>query len=80
MKKATDVITGIAAASQEQATGIEQVDQAVTRMDQATQKNTAIIEEAAASAADMNRQAPSLIDLVGFFRLAGQGPALRTVR
>ncbi len=46
----------ITAASQEQATGIEQVNQAVTQMDQVTQQNAALVEEAAAAAQSMQQQ------------------------
>ena len=50
VKRVTDIIGEIAAASHEQTAGIEQINQAVTQMDQVTQQNAALVEEAAAAA------------------------------
>ena len=55
MKRVTDIMAEIAAASQEQTSGIEQVNQAITQMDQTTQQNAALVEEAAAAADSMQR-------------------------
>jgi methyl-accepting chemotaxis protein len=66
----TDIIAEIAAASREQATGLEQVNMAVAQMDQATQRNAALVEETTASAQALAQQARELADLVGFFKKA----------
>jgi uncharacterized phage infection (PIP) family protein YhgE len=68
----TDIMSEITAASQEQSAGIEQVNQAVTQMDQTTQQNAALVEEAAAAAESMKEQAGSLSNAVAVFRLAQQ--------
>ena len=74
VKKVSDIVGEINAASDEQATGIEQINQAVTQMDKSTQQNAAMVEEAAAAAESMNEQARSLTELVSFFRVGDQGP------
>ena len=66
------LIEAIAAASAEQASGIGQVGHAVAQLDQVTQQNAALVEESAAAAASLQRQADRLAELVGRFRLAGQ--------
>ncbi|RST45544.1 HAMP domain-containing protein [Variovorax sp. DXTD-1] len=71
VRRVTDIMGEIAAASQEQTTGIEQINQAITQMDQVTQQNAALVEEAAAAAASLQDQAGSLSQLVGVFRLDG---------
>jgi methyl-accepting chemotaxis protein len=70
VKRVTGIIGEIAAASAEQTTGIEQVNQAIAAMDQATQQNAALVEEAAAAAASMREQAGSLSRVIGAFVLA----------
>ena len=59
----------ISAASQEQSAGIDQVNQAIGQMDQVTQQNAALVEEAAAAAAAMQDQAEALAREVGAFKL-----------
>ena len=61
----------ISAASVEQSSGIDQVNGAVTQMDEATQQNAALVEEAAAAAESLVEQAMSLMDTVNNFRLNG---------
>jgi methyl-accepting chemotaxis protein len=61
-------------ASDDQRDGLEQINLAVTQMDQVTQENAAMVEEAAAAAASMQEQAARLSTLVGVFNL-GQGTA-----
>lgn len=68
VKQVTDIVSDIAAASQEQSSGIEQVNQAVMQMDQMTQQNAALVEEASAASATMGDQADKLRKLVGFFK------------
>jgi len=62
-------MAGIATASQEQGLGIEQVNQAIARMDHVTQQNAALVEQSAAAALDMKQQAVTLAQLVDSFRL-----------
>jgi hypothetical protein len=59
----------IAAASSEQSSGIEQVNIAVTQMDEMTQQNAALVEEAAAAAESLQEQAGKLADAVSVFNL-----------
>lgn len=70
IKRVTDIMTEIAAASQEQGTGIEQVNQAIGQMDQVTQQNAALVEEAAAAAASLQDQAATLSQVVSVFRIS----------
>jgi len=63
------LIQDIASANQEQAAGIDQVNLAVTHMDQATQQNAALVEEAASAAESLRSQAARLEELVGVFRV-----------
>jgi len=71
----TDIMSGIAEASQEQSAGIEQVNQAVGQMDEITQQNAALVEQAAAASESLQQQAIKLSQLVGSFKLVqgGQG-------
>ena len=64
------VIGGVSATAQGQATGIAEVNQAVTQLDQITQQNAALVEEAAAAAQSLMDQAAGLARAVGSFRLA----------
>jgi methyl-accepting chemotaxis protein len=74
VKRVTDIVGEIAAASGEQSTGIEQVNTAMTQMDQVTQSNSAQTEELSATAQALSEQAAHLMDLVGTFTLSqGQG-------
>jgi uncharacterized phage infection (PIP) family protein YhgE len=59
----------IAAASQQQTAGIEQINQAITQMDQVTQQNAALVEEAAAASEAMQEQAGNLARMVSVFKL-----------
>ena len=70
VKKVTDIVSEIAAASREQATGLEQVNTAVGSMDEMTQRNGALVEETSASAQSLSQQAAQLAQLVGFFKTA----------
>jgi methyl-accepting chemotaxis protein len=67
VKKVSDIVGEIAAASEEQAEGIGQVNNAVTQMDSTTQQNAALVEEAASASKAMQQQAEQLIDQIGFF-------------
>jgi methyl-accepting chemotaxis protein len=72
VKRVTGIIGEIADASAEQTTGIEQVNQAIAAMDQATQQNAALVEEAAAAAASMRDHAGSLTRVLGTFVLGAE--------
>ena len=65
----SDIVGGIAAASAEQSDGIAQVNQAVGQMDQMTQQNSALVEQAAAAAQSMREQAEALLRAVGAFQI-----------
>jgi methyl-accepting chemotaxis protein-1 (serine sensor receptor) len=70
VRRVTDIISEIAAASREQTAGIEQINQAITEMDNVTQQNAALVEEAAAATQAMQHQASNLSMAVRIFRLA----------
>ena len=72
VRQVADIMQEITAASAEQSAGIEQVNQAVLQMDQVTQQNAALVEEAAAAAESLQGQAQTLTELVGVFRLHAQ--------
>jgi methyl-accepting chemotaxis protein len=79
IRRVTDIMGDIANASHEQSAGIEQVNQAISQMDQVTQQNAALVEEAAAAASSLQDRAVELVDVVAVFRLRGdvQGKALK---
>lgn len=68
IQRVTDIMTEITAATREQVDGIEQINQAVIQMDQVTQQNAALVEEAAAAAESMQEQSAKLVDAVSVFR------------
>ncbi|MFN8901629.1 MAG: methyl-accepting chemotaxis protein [Lysobacteraceae bacterium] len=74
VKRVTDIMAEISAASAEQSSGIEQVNQTITQMDETTQQNAALVEEASAAARSMEEQAQALAEAVGRFTL-GQAQA-----
>ena len=69
MRRVHDLIAEIGAATQEQTSGIGQVNQAVTQLDQATQQNAALVEESAAAADSLRGQAARLVQAVSAFKL-----------
>jgi methyl-accepting chemotaxis protein len=70
VRRVTDIVSEISAASAEQSTGIGQVNQAIVQMDDATQQNAALVEEAAAATESLQEQAATLVALVGEFKMA----------
>ncbi|UOD33502.1 MCP four helix bundle domain-containing protein [Massilia violaceinigra] len=81
VRQVADIMGEIAAASAEQSAGINQVNGAIVAMDNATQQNAALVEQAAAAAASMQGQAVHLAEAVSVFKLHGDemaGAALRT--
>jgi methyl-accepting chemotaxis protein len=71
VKKVTDVMAEIASSSREQASGIEQVNKAITMMDDVTQQNAALVEEASAAAQALTEQASNLSQLISRYRVGG---------
>jgi methyl-accepting chemotaxis protein len=69
VKRVTDIMSEIAAASIEQIAGIEQANDAITQMDDVTQQNAALVEEATAAAESMREQSSNLTKTVSLFRL-----------
>jgi methyl-accepting chemotaxis protein len=69
VKKVTDVMAEIASSSREQASGIEQVNKAITMMDDVTQQNAALVEEASAAAQALSEQASNLTQLISRYRV-----------
>ncbi|SOO31371.1 Methyl-accepting chemotaxis protein [Xanthomonas phaseoli pv. phaseoli] len=77
VQRVTDIMGEISAASQEQSSGIEQVNQTITQMDETTQQNAALVEEATAAARAMEEQAQQLTEAVAVFKVAAQAPVAR---
>ena len=71
VKRVTDIMAEITSASAEQRSGIESVSTVITQMDEATQQNSALVEQAAAAAQSLQEQAASLFQAVAVFELAG---------
>jgi methyl-accepting chemotaxis protein len=69
VKRVTDIMSEISAASVEQSTGIEHVGQAITQMDEMTQQNATLVEQASAAAESMEEQANNLMEAVSIFKL-----------
>src|SRR5712671_1108357 len=79
VKRVTDIVTEIAAASGEQSTGINQVNKAITMMDDVTQQNAALVEEASAAAQALTEQASNLTQLISRYRV-GEGSSAEAPR
>ena len=77
IRRVTDIMGEISAASSEQSQGVAQVNEAVTQMDNSTQQNAALVEEMSAAAASLNLQAQELVDTVAVFQLGRGESALR---
>ncbi len=78
IRRVTDIMGEISAASTEQSQGVAQVGEAITLMDQATQQNAALVEESAAAAASLKTQAQQMVEAVSVFKLDGQAHATPT--
>ncbi|WP_034298308.1 methyl-accepting chemotaxis protein [Herbaspirillum sp. RV1423] len=83
VKRVTDIVGEISSASQEQSDGIEQINRAITQMDETTQQNAALVEQAAAAAQSLQDQADTLTQVVSVFKLDNTRlaamPPVRTV-
>jgi methyl-accepting chemotaxis protein len=77
VKRVTDIMAEISAASTEQSAGIEQVNQAISQMDDVTQQNAALVEEAAAAAESMEEQAQQMAVMMSTFKLSGESGSAR---
>jgi methyl-accepting chemotaxis protein len=76
VRRVADLMREVTAASQDQTSGIEQVNQAVGQMDQVTQQNAALVEEATAAAQSLEHQAKSLLQTVNVFHFGAGGSKL----
>jgi methyl-accepting chemotaxis protein len=79
IRRVTDIMGEISAASNEQAHGVASVGEAVTEMDQATQQNAALVEQMAAAAASLNAQAQELVQSMAVFQGTGTSPAVQRI-
>jgi len=84
VKKVADIVAEISAASAEQSAGIDQINQAVTSMDEATQQNAALAEQTSAAAGALDDRAREMQSIIAFFRTRGatpstSGPAARAI-
>jgi methyl-accepting chemotaxis protein len=77
IRKTAELVQEVAAASREQSAGVSQINKAMTKVDQVTQRNASASEELASTAEEMAAQAEALQDLVSFFRVAGLEPVAR---
>jgi methyl-accepting chemotaxis protein len=75
IKKTSDLVQEITAASEEQSSGVGQINAAVGQLSQTTQQNASSSEELAATAEEMSGQAEQLLQAMGFFRLGSSSPA-----
>ena len=71
IRRVTDIMGEISAASREQSAGVSQVGEAVAQMDRATQQNAALVEESAAAADNLRGQAAQLVQAMAFFQVHG---------
>ena len=69
MRKIAELVAHVTQASEEQSAGIDQVNRAVAQLDETTQQNAALVEEAAAASRALQEQAAELMDQVNFFRI-----------
>ena len=80
VQRVTDIMADISAASQEQAAGIEQVNQTIAQMDETTQQNAALVEEATAAARAMEEQASGLAQAIAVFRIDAGSTSATPIR
>jgi len=72
IRRVTDIVAEISAATSEQSTGIARIGEAVSQMDQVTQQNSALVEESAAAAESLRGQAQGLVRSVSIFKVERQ--------
>ena len=78
IRRVTDIMGEISAASREQSSGVTQVGEAIMHMDQTTQQNAALVEESAAAADNLRSQAEQLVQAMAFFQVQGNGGGSHT--
>src|SRR4051812_11080280 len=78
INKVATIVSDIASASSEQASGVEEVNKALTQMDEVTQQNSALVEQATATAKTLDQQAQAMSEQVSFFRLEDDAKAPTT--
>ncbi len=79
VKRVTDIMGEISAASKEQSAGIDQVNATVSQMDKITQQNAALVEEAAAAAKSMEEQTTGLAEMISAFVLTDEEPVAQPI-
>jgi len=72
----SEIVADIANASAEQSTGLEQINKALTQMDELTQQNSALVEQNAATAKMLQEQSAEMSDRIGFFRVGDTAGAV----
>ena len=77
IKKTTDLVQEVSAASREQSSGVTQINKAMGQVDQVTQRNASSAEELSSTAEEMSSQAESLLQLMGFFKVNGREATFR---
>ena len=80
IKRVNDIMAEIAAASSEQASGIDEVSKAVSQMDEVTQQNAALVEEAAAAAESLQAQSENMASQIAAFKLDDSAPSHQNIR
>jgi methyl-accepting chemotaxis protein len=75
VKKVADIVAEISAASVEQSAGIDQINRAITSMDEATQQNAALAEQSSAAAGALDQRAREMQSIIAFFRMRGATPS-----
>ena len=81
IKQVADIVSSIAAASAEQATGLEQINKALNEMDEMTQRNSALVEENSATAKTLEQQSQDMQERIASFQLdSGDAPAVGKAR
>lgn len=78
VRRVTDLILEINAATLEQTSGIDQINNAVVQLDQVTQQNAALVEESASAAESLNQQAQQLVRAVAIFKLNAATSSMHT--
>jgi methyl-accepting chemotaxis protein len=78
VRRVSDVVAEISAASNEQSVGINEINRAVTQMDEVTQQNAALVEQAAAAAQSLEDQAQQLIRVVSIFKLSDRAGQMKS--
>ena len=77
IKRVADIVADIANASTEQATGLDQINKALTQMDEVTQQNSALVEQNAATAKTLENQSSAVIERLSAFRFGDDADAAR---